>query len=119
MGVLAESICNLGGGLVFKNGIKNADFVVFNPLNKKLVDEKPLFQEVILKASDFWSDIKSMTWSSDCKYFFVVSENEIVIGNTNDDDAFVCCNLSMQVFEEFFKAYKFTKQLTAPERLSI
>lgn len=95
----------VGGSFVFKNGIKNADFVVFNPLNKELINEKPILHEIKLKASDFWSDIKSMVWSSNCRFFFVVNENHIIIGNTHNDEAFLCSNLSMQVFEEFFKAF--------------
>jgi hypothetical protein len=98
-------VCSVGGSFVFQNGIKNADFVIFNPLNKELVNEKPLLHEIQLKASDFWSDIKSMVWSSNCRFFFVVNENHIIIGNTHDDEAFLCSNLSMQVFEEFFKAF--------------
>lgn len=98
-------VCSVGGSFIFKNGIKNADFVVFNPLNKELINEKPILHEIKLKASDFWSDIKSMVWSSNCRFFFVVNENHIIIGNTHNDEAFLCSNLSMQVFEEFFKAF--------------
>ena len=98
-------VCSVGGSFVFQNGIKNADYVVFNPLNVELKDEKPLLHEIKLKASDFWSDIKSMVWSSNCRFFFVVNENHIIIGNTHDDEAFLCSNLSLQVFEEFFNAF--------------
>jgi len=100
--------CFLGavsGSFVFQNGIKNADFVVFNPLNVELKDEKPLLHEIKLKEVDFWTDIKSMAWSSNCRFFFLVNENHIIIGNTHNDEAFLCSNLSMQVFEEFFKAF--------------
>ena len=98
-------VCSVGGSFVFQNGIKNADFIVFNPLNKKLVNEKPLLHEIKLKETYFWSDIKSIVWSSNCRFFFVVNENHIIIGNTHNDEAFLCSNLSMQVFEEFFKAF--------------
>jgi hypothetical protein len=97
-------VCSVVGSFVFQNGIKNADFVFFNPLNKELLNEKPLLYEIQLKASDFWLDIKSMVWSSNCRFFFVVNENHIIIGNTHNDKAFLCSNLSMQVFDEFFKA---------------
>lgn len=100
-----EVLAGVSGSFVFKNGIKNADFVVFNPLNIELINEKPLLHEIKLKASDFWQDIKSMVWSSNCRFFFVVNENHIIIGNTHNDEAFLCSNLSMQVFEEFFKAF--------------
>ena len=99
----------VGGSFVFQNGIKNADFVVFNPLNKELINEKPLLHEIKLKETDFWSDIKSMVWSSNCRFFFVVNENHIVIGNTHNDEAFLCSNLSMQVFEEFFRAFGWSR----------
>lgn len=95
----------VGGSFVFQNGIKNADFIVFNPLNKELVNEKPLLHEIKLKETDFWQEIKSMAWSSNCRFFFVVNENHIIIGNTHNDEAFLCSNLSMQIFEEFFKAF--------------
>jgi hypothetical protein len=97
-------------GLVFQNGIKNADFVVFNPLNKKLVDEKPFLFEIKLKESSFWSDIKSMVWSSNCRFFFFINENNIVIGNTHDNEGFVCMNLSMNVFKEFQKTFALTNK---------
>lgn len=95
----------VGGSFVFQNGIKNANFVVFNPLNIELKDEKPLMHEIKLKETDFWIEIKSMVWSSNCRFFFVVNENHIIIGNTHNNEAFLCNNLSFQVFEEFFKAF--------------
>lgn len=94
-----------GGCIVFKNGIKNADFIVFNPLNIELKDEKPLLQAISLKTSEFWQRIKSVVWSSNCRFFFVVNERHIIIGNVHDNEAFLCSNLSIQVFEEFFKAF--------------
>ena len=96
---------NLCGSFVFKNSIKNADFVVFNPLKIKLINEKPLLYEIKLKASDFWNDIKSMVWSANCRFFFVINKTHIIIGSTYNDEAFLCSNLSMQVFDEFFKAF--------------
>ena len=98
-------VCSVGGSFIFRNGIKNADFVVFNPLNVELKNEKPLLHEIKLNKNDFWTDIKSMVWSANCRFFFVVNKNHIIIGNTNNDEAFLCSNLSMQVFEEFFKAF--------------
>jgi hypothetical protein len=90
---------------LFQNGIKDADFVVFNPLDVELKNEKPILYVIKLKESNFWQDIKSIVWSTNCRFFFFVNENEIIIGNTHDEDAFLCSNLSMQVFEEFFKAF--------------
>ena len=95
----------VSGSFVFQNGIKNADFVVFNPLNIQLKNEKPIIEEIKLKESNFWTDIKSMVWSSGCRFFFVINENHIVIGNAHNNEGFLCRNLSMAVFEEFFKAF--------------
>ena len=93
------------GSLVFKNVINNTDFVLFNPLNIELTAEPPIFHEIKLKEEDdFWTDIKSSVWSSNCRFFFVVNKKFIIIGNTHNDEAFLC-NLSMQVFEEFFNAF--------------
>lgn len=89
--------------LVFQNGIKNADYVVFNPRDIKFVNEPPVLHEIQLEQTDFWQKIKSMAWSSNCRFFFVVNKSSIIIGNTLDDEAFLCSNLSMQVFDEFFK----------------
>lgn len=85
---------------VFQNGIKNADFVVFNPLNIEFTNEKPLFQKIILNPSDFWNKIKSIVWSASCRFFFVVNETTIIVGNSYSDEAF-SCNLTGQVFEEY------------------
>jgi hypothetical protein len=90
---------------VFQNGYRHADFVVFNPLAKELVNEKPVLHEIQLHESEFWAHIKSLAWSSSCRFFFVVNDNHIILGNTENNSAFLCSNLSMQIFEEFFKAF--------------
>jgi hypothetical protein len=95
----------MSNNFVFKNGIKNADFVVFNPHNIELHNDKPILHRIRLEQSEFWNKIKSMVWSSNCRFFFVVNEHHTVIGNVHDDDAFLC-NLSWQVFEDFFKAFE-------------
>ncbi len=97
-------LCGVAGSYVFVNGIKNANFVVFNPLNIELKEQKPLLKEITLNESDFWKKIKSMTWSSNCRFFFVVNETNVIIGNTLNQDGFLC-NLSIQIFDEFFKAF--------------
>lgn len=94
-------------GLVIKNGIKNADFLVLNPLGKDFVDESPLLNGIKLDNDKFWQKIKSMAWSSNCRYFFVVNDSSIIIGNTNDNDAFICNSLSKYLFEEFLNAFNF------------
>lgn len=91
--------------LIFKNGITGTDFLVFNPLDVEYTSEKPFFFKIELIQNKFWLDIKSKAWSSNCKFFFVVNKTGIVIGNVNDDDAFLS-NLSSDVFQEFFNAFK-------------
>lgn len=92
--------------LVFQNGYKNLDYVVFNPLKIQLTNDKPIFSKIKINDSKFWTEIKSRTWSSNCRIFFVISQNQIVIGNTLNNDAYLCKNLSMQVFEEYMKFCK-------------
>lgn len=91
--------------LIFQNGIKNADFVVFNPHNLELTEEQPILKEIKLEVNEYWDKIKSLTLSSGCRFFFVLSDNQIVIGNTINDEAFLCKNLSLHVFAEFLNAF--------------
>lgn len=100
---------NVNDGLVFQNGIKNADFVVYNPLNIMLKEEKPILHKIKLKENKFWQKIKSITWSSNCRFFFVINSSHIIIGNTHDNEAFLCSNLSIQVFNEFFNAFAWSR----------
>lgn len=90
---------------IFQNGIKNADFVLYNPMNIKLKDENPIFKRIKLETSDFWNTVKSLTWSVGCRFFFVLNEDYIIIGNTYDNESFLC-NLSMNVFEEYLNYFK-------------
>jgi hypothetical protein len=93
--------------LIFKNGYKGFDFIVFNPLEIELDNSEPLFNKIFLPDIDFWNDIKAKTWSSGCNFFFVIDEENIIIGDTKNNDG-LKCNLSMNVFDEFFKATKKT-----------
>ena len=98
--ILADS-----GSLVFQNGYKGADFIVYNPLNIELKDEPPLLSEIKLKDDKFWNNIKSLTWSSSCRFFFVVNNTHIIVGNTLNNEAFLCENLSWRIFDEYLKAF--------------
>ena len=95
----------VGGSLIFKNGYKNADFIVFNPFNIKLKDEEPMMHEIKLRDNSFWNELRSNAWSSNCRFFFVINENHIIIGNTLDYKAFFCSNLSLKVFDHYLKAF--------------
>jgi hypothetical protein len=86
--------------LVFRNGVKNNDFVVFNPLSIELKNEDLVLRDIKLFKSTFWSGIKSKVWSSNCRFFFVINKDHIICGNTHDDDA-ILCNLTMKVFDLF------------------
>lgn len=97
---------NASNSIVFKNGIKNADFVVYNPLNIEFTDEELVLTDIELADTPFWQNIKSLTWSSSCRFFYVVSDTNIVMGNTHDNKAVATNNHSRYIFDEFLKAFK-------------
>lgn len=89
---------------IFQNG-KNNNFIIFNPLNLKLKNEKiKEFEEIRLNKSDFWNKIKSFIWSSNCKIGFVINELNIIIINVSDDKSFKS-NLTYKVIEEFLNTF--------------
>lgn len=93
-------------GLIFNNGIPKFDYIVFNPLEVELIDVVPVFYNITLRGSNFWNELKSITWCANCRFFFVFYKNHIVIGNAFDNEAILCTNLSMNVFTEFLKTNK-------------
>ncbi|MBP6566085.1 MAG: hypothetical protein KA270_02895 [Saprospiraceae bacterium] len=96
----------MNNSFVFDHGARNSGFVVFNPLEIELVDETPVLHEVKIVESEFWNTVKSKTWSCGCRFFFVINTGHIVIGNVHDNEAFICSNLSSQIFDEFLKTVK-------------
>lgn len=90
--------------LIFNNGNK-LDFIVFNPKKIEFQEIDPVIEEIELINSDFWNKIKSIIWSSNCKFGFVVDDYHIIILNCYDNKAFKS-NTSSKVFSEFFEAYK-------------
>jgi hypothetical protein len=96
----------VSGSLIFQNGYKGADFVVYNPLNIELKDEPLVMNEIQLKDNEFWKNLKSLTWSSNCRFFFVINENHLIVGSTLNNDAFLCINLSWRIFEEYLNAFR-------------
>ena len=88
--------------LVFQNGYKGFDFVVYNPKDITFTDEEPVVEPIVLKDTEFWKQIKSYTWSSNCRFFFVVDDEYMIYGNTMDDKAFKS-NLSKEIFEIYMK----------------
>jgi len=95
----------IADSLIFQNGYKGADFVVYNQLNIELKDEPPMMNKIQLKDNEFWNNLKSLTWSSSCRFFFVINETFIIIGNTINNNAFLCSNLSYRIFEEYLNAF--------------
>jgi len=91
---------------IIRTGVPNADFVVFNPGNTEFVEIEPEIEQIALPENDqFWAEIKSITWSMSCRFFLVVNESSIIIGNTLDNDAFCCQNLSSRFIETFVNHY--------------
>ena len=94
--------------LVFKIGAfkRNADFCVYNPFNIQLSDEPLQLSEITLENNSFLEKVKSYTWSCNCKFFFVINKNNVIIGNTQNNEAFLSHNLSKEVFQEYLNAFK-------------
>lgn len=98
----AKEVIALNENYVFKIGVKDSDFVVFNPLKIQFTDEPATYREVKLYENEFWNYLQSAVWSAGCRFFFVVSDNGILLANTHNYQAFLC-NLSKNVFEDFLK----------------
>ena len=94
--------------LVFRIGAfkRNADFCVYNPLNIQLSDEPLQLSEITLENNSFLKKVKSYTWSCNCKFFFIINKNNVIIGNTQNNEAFLSHNLSKEVFQEYLNAFK-------------
>ena len=92
--------------LIFQTGI--IDFVVFHRLNETLSDDKPICKINRILQNEFWNNIKSKTWSCNCKVFCVINEENIIVGGWRDDLVFVF-NKTGKVFDEILN-YK--KQIT-------
>lgn len=97
-------IKDLDGIYVFRTG-KHTDFVIFNPLHITLTNQAPKFEQISLTKNEFWNEIKSITWSVNCRFYFVISEDSIIIGNCYTDNA-LRCNQTIKLFDEFLKYYE-------------
>ncbi len=84
---------------IIRTGEKNKDIVIFNPRCIELQDISPVFVKILLADNDFWKYMKSITWSSNCRYFFCIMSDRIIIGNCHDNEAVLCKNTSQQVFD--------------------
>jgi hypothetical protein len=91
--------------LIFATGNKNADFVVYNPYELELTDETPVYSPIVLKDSALWDEIRSQIWSANCRFFFFICRNGILIGDNQDNSGVLCKNLSRHVFDEYLKAF--------------
>ncbi len=98
----AKEVIAMNKNYVFKTGIKNADFVVFNPMQIQFTDDPATYREVELDKNEFWKHLQSVVWSAGCRFYFVVSGTHIILGNTLNYQAY-WCNLSTNVFEVFLK----------------
>ncbi len=93
-------------GLLIRDGYKNSDFVVFNPHNKELIEVEPQIHNILLRENDFNKEVKSITWSSGCRFFFIIYESFIIMGNTLNNEAIMCSNLSANIFKYFNNTFK-------------
>lgn len=86
-------ICHNGG----------PDFILLNPLDLELEDKPVKLEEIKLKDSGIWPELKSQAWSANVPYFFVITKKGIFIGSWKTDEAFMS-NHSLRIFEHFFNA---------------
>ena len=87
--------------LVFDNGYKGKNFVIFNPLNIGDLSKAPLEGIPIqLDNNSFWNDLISKAWSANCNYFITIDETGIIFANTKSGNA-IHFNLSIKFFEDF------------------
>ena len=76
------------------------DFIVFNLLNIPIGDCEATMSEGTLPDSPFWRQLRGITWSCQCRFFFVISDDQIVVGNCLNNNAFIS-NVSIRIFQFF------------------
>jgi hypothetical protein len=86
--------------LYFTVGNKK-DFIVFNAEN--LTDEPITPDDIvpILRTPDF--KIDSIVWSSNCRFFFVVSDMGLALFNTLTTKGFLCRKKSFAFIEMYLQ----------------
>ena len=91
--------------ILFSNGLKYKDFVVFNPLEYDFSNEDLHFFEIRLMDTEFWRKIKSFTWSVNMLIFCVVNSDNIIAGNIYENNAMLCNN-TVKVFDQIINFKK-------------
>ena len=76
------------------------DFLVFNG-NEQLTNEEILDSDIEFIGIQKLDEIKSMAWSSNCKWTFVIQKDCIYLINTYKDLAIRCKKKSSKFFEMF------------------
>ena len=76
------------------------DFLVFNG-NEQLTNEEILDSDIEFIEIQKLDEIKSMAWSSNCKWTFVIQKDCIYLINTYKDLAVRCKKKSSKFFEMF------------------
>ena len=84
------------------------DFLVFNG-NEKLTNEEILDSDIEFIEIQKLDEIKSMAWSSNCKWTFVIQQDCIYLINTYNDLAVRCKKKSSKFFEMFLNKKGVTK----------
>ena len=99
----------LRNALLLRNGLIN--FCVYNPFDYSFSEEDLSGEVIRLADSDFWSKIKSYTWSCDCKIFFVVDKDSIITGHVYEEYALIS-NKTWKAFEKIYNynPYKRTEK---------
>uniref|UniRef100_A0A6H2A6E9 Uncharacterized protein n=1 Tax=viral metagenome TaxID=1070528 RepID=A0A6H2A6E9_9ZZZZ len=84
------------------------DFLVFNG-NEQLTNEEILDSDIEFIEIQKLDEIKSMAWSSNCKWTFVIQKDCIYLINTYKDLAVRCKKKSSKFFEMFLNKKGVTK----------
>lgn len=87
---------------IFQDVPKKINFIVYNPLNVKFNHDNLILQPCKLKQTKLFNKLKSYTWSSNCRFFFIVNKDNIIVANTMNNDGFIS-NLTWKLFEKYLK----------------
>ena len=91
--------------LIFITGEKSKDFVLFYLEEEVEIgdDDITFFHEEFNAPEDLLETFRSNTWSANCRFFFVVTKERIMLGNTFDNHVFVA-NTTMKFINLFLNA---------------
>jgi len=80
----------------------NKDFIVFN--DSELTDEEITDADISIIQPKRNRKIDSIVWSSNCRFFFVISEIGIALFDTKSDKGHLCQKKSYKFIELFLHA---------------